>query len=196
MSQDELRQELESAAEPAVLAAWKCLKCSRIYQGDLDAQVCCTKIRRCAGCDALFRDPVSYAHCEPCRSQREKSRWQALPVHPWDGKFPIAIYHSDQFFFDEGELESYLEDRSDAKIEDLRLVMCEANNVREFLMSEFLEDSLPEGWRLDETEINQIVNDWIDKHSPFSYHAIGERLDAAEVLAACGLRLADREDGA
>ena len=48
-------------------------------------------------------------------------------------------------------------------------------------MTEYLCDDLAEDQELDDDEINQTVNDWIEKHAPYSFSATGERISTESV---------------
>lgn len=118
-----------------------------------------------------------YVCCKSCREKSDADKWDEAYAKAidWDGKTPLATWDDDQFFWDSDGVACYLDSfiAGGGKFEDVRLVLCTPDNGREFEMTEFLSDCLPDddhgGGDLDTDEIDKTVNDWIASHSPFSW---------------------------
>ena len=125
-------------------------------------------------CKCGGRHEKGWTCCRECRGELGIDRFDeayAKNAQPWDGKSPVVVFDSDQFFFDEDLLGDYLYERvcNGDKIEDVRLLHCKPDNGHYFEMSEFLSDSLAEDSEINDDEINATVNKWIKDHAPFSY---------------------------
>ena len=128
-------------------------------------------------CSTCGRRMSTHGWCESCHQKGLLARWEKMQSEAvdWDGKAPLCVYGSDEYFFDADDLGEWLFERVEdgAKLEDIWLVLCDPDNGCEFIMSEFLQDHLPDedhgGGDLDEDGINKTVNDWIRSHAPFSW---------------------------
>jgi hypothetical protein len=134
-------------------------------------------------CDCGGRFSKSRVRCESCQAAKDKAEWFEKPAVEWDGKFPIAIWNSERFFWCGTELQDWIEEQDEEtlglnpKLDDsIWLTSCKPNNGRDFEMSDFLSDELHEDSTLDDSEINKTVNDWIAKNAPFSWSMTGDRL--------------------
>lgn len=174
----------EDAAEVVTVTGWSCNKCHRWYGegefGERAARYCCGhQDRPCEAEGCQGRAQAPYITCHPCMEKHAAERWAALPRVEWDGTSPICEWSGDQYIFSLDDLDGYLADNEaycsgdPSAFDDLRFVLCEPDNGREFSMSEFLEDSLPDedyGQDLQDEEINDAVNAWIKENAPFSWH--------------------------
>ncbi len=135
------------------------------------ARYCCSTSFPCE-CGA--RRDKHRTRCETCQAKADHDAWYAKPEVDWDGESPLGIWDGDTYLWDEDYIREYLEDRAEEDgitfeeaAECTWFTTCSPNNGRDFCMSEYLCDDLPEDSWLDDEEINKTVNDWIDKHSPF-----------------------------
>lgn len=80
--------------------------------------------------------------CDFCSEKVRVEMYYKLPLAEWDGKTPVALWDDDKYFFDEGDIEDYLEE-SELEPEALRLVLCEPNYPR-CIDEDYWEDSLPD----------------------------------------------------
>lgn len=92
--------------------------------------------------------------CDPCQKTKDDAKYAAFPVQEWDGVTPLAIFDSDIYFFDYGDIERYCED-NDVTLDSLRLVLCEPMYVPRFELTEFCADVLPEDG--DESHIDPAI---------------------------------------
>ncbi len=114
----------------------------------------------------------------------------------WDGKYPIADWARDAYFWGEDDLiehiheiaEEYGDTTADV-LDEMWLTTCIPNNGRHFEMAEYLCDELPEDGTLDDEDINRTVNEWIDNHAPFSWNMSGKRLKIDDVRKVIARRL-------
>ncbi len=86
-----------------------------------------------------------YLKCESCRAVNVNKRYSELPFEEWDGVTPLAIYDDNEYFFSYDDIVDYLDgfDDEEMKSEDLRLVICEPNKMRE-VSSDYWDDIWPE----------------------------------------------------
>lgn len=84
-----------------------------------------------------------YMYCILCRDKRETERYMAMPFLSWDGKTPLCLHDSDQFFFDEDDIEQYCEE-NDVNASELRLVICKPQHAHTVDPSDIYESLLPE----------------------------------------------------
>jgi hypothetical protein len=84
--------------------------------------------------------------CPPCRKAHDDAKFAALPFEPYDGK-PVALYHDDEYFFDEDDIINYAEEH-EIPITDLRLVKCVPQYAEEVDPRDIYEDLLPEDGEL------------------------------------------------
>ena len=95
---------------------------------------------RCDGCGSPCEK--SRIRCVSCQKKTDDERYAALPFQEWDGDTPLAIFGSDDYFFDLDDVEMYC-DTHDCAPEDLQLVLCNPNNLSE-IDSDYWCDDLPE----------------------------------------------------
>lgn len=96
--------------------------------------------KTCAECGYVYRNN---AWCKPCRSAKQREKFNAMPVVEWDGETPLNLYGTDQYFFDDGDVLSYAED-NEAAPETLDLVLCCPHNPSDFDANDWLCDYLAE----------------------------------------------------
>jgi RNA polymerase subunit RPABC4/transcription elongation factor Spt4 len=160
----------EDAAEEATVTGWVCKTCRRFWGTDERmARWCCANSIACKKCDGRIDD--SYTVCRSCRDAEKHARWGKYQAVDWDGVTPLCVYDSDKFLFSADDLASWLDDRGEIPLDDVRLVLCQRVEYREFEVSDFISDSLPDNYdyELDDQKINDAVNDWIRDNAPASW---------------------------
>ena len=187
----------EDAAEYRTnIAGWCCKKCGHYWgegpSGERAARYCCGRDDApCATEGCPNRSEFSGTTiCASCRSRRTVERWEKTAKVDWDGETPLCEWDGDRYFFDGGTLRDHIADRlSDGMtIEDMQFVLCEPNKGRGFDIEDYLSDDLPDddhgGSPLraaDVAEINKTVNDWIEKHAPYSWEGTGSAVNPASL---------------
>lgn len=113
--------------------------------------------RACAtdGCDGITEK--HYIYCPICREHRDLERYMAMPFLSWDGKTPLCLHGSDQYFFNEDEIETYCEENA-VKASDMRLVICKPQHARIVDPADVYENDLPE-----EGEVPQELQEAFDE---------------------------------
>lgn len=184
MKTEEVRN-WEDAAEVRTVKGWVCKRCSRFYgEHEYGARYCCSTHRPCDSCGK--RSDKRFSKCRECQEKDASEKWFAKTAIEWDGEFPIALWDDDKFFFDESDLETYLDQIESELDENVWLTSCYPLTGRYFDMTEYLCDELPEEGDLDDAEINKIVNDWIGENGPYSFQVTGKRLDIESVKRKLG----------
>ena len=157
----------EAAERKNNLSGWVCKTCRQYWANDeRAARWCCASDTECGEEGCKERTDKSYTRCTTCRGKQDVARWEALKEVEWDEETPLVLDDDDTYFFHPEDLERYLEDH-ELKIEDLRLVLCVPEHKPNFDMTDLMADYLPEDQDCDDpTEINKVVNDWIEEHAP------------------------------
>lgn len=118
----------------------------------------------------------SYTMCDGCRDVESTKRYEALPYQAWDGVTPLCLYRDDKYFFSEDDVHEYCA-CEEIKHEDLQLVICTPNKVREIEYDEYYCDELPEDMSLHDMlpeiaakfdELNKLIR---ETKTPISWHA-------------------------
>lgn len=184
----------EDSAEEVTVTGWACKHCKRWWGKDKHmASYCCSTS---FPCECGQRYGKHKTRCDSCQEKADTESWYAKPEVEWDGKYPIADWARDEYFWGEDDLiehiyeiaEEYGDTMADV-LDEMRLTTCIPNNGRHFEMSEYLCDELPEDGTLDDEDINRTVNEWIDNHSPFSWNMTGKRLKIDDVRKVIARRL-------
>lgn len=128
--------------------------------------------RACQACGKPA--PKSYTKCDECRSNADIERYNALPTEKWDGAGMLAIWHSDTYFNDWDEVADYCDEHGE-KEDDLMLVICEPNYIKE-IDYDYAHDELSvDGENPD--ELNDAIakfNEAIKKIPAVSYSSYGK----------------------
>lgn len=151
------------AATETTITAWKSAS-GHIYTDEHAARYDGCTHRKCEYCGTLCEK--RYNACKSCRDKRKKEAFMALPVVEWDGKDPICLYHSDQYFFEYNDLTDYCEQEEVDK-KDLMLVLCEPVELRT-LDYDFFEDCLDDEQELPE-EIQKAIDEFNAKIAAYPH---------------------------
>lgn len=90
--------------------------------------------------------PKPYTACQECRDKKDLERFESLPRADWDGKAMLYSEAQDRYYATPDDAEDALEEGE--SLADLRLLICEPNNVRTIDPDYFCDD-MPD----DETEV-------------------------------------------
>lgn len=156
---------------------WECRTCGALYDREGSAAYCHASSRPCQSCGKPA--DKSYAHCESCRGKLRRERWDAMPEIVWDGEAALAIYDSDQYFFDADDLADYCGDEG-IDVADLMLVLCKHVRPRTFSLDDFLDDLLPDDqgaadFGIDVVAAEKAVNDATSQVAALVWEPIGKR---------------------
>lgn len=127
--------------------------------------------RRCDEC----KEPTDKFRikCPTCRAKQLKEMYLRMPFKEWDGKEPLCLHDSDEFFWGEEDIEFFC-DTNDLKPEDLDLVICEPLMAREVDPMDIYGDCLPEEGDLPD-ELEEAFKELNEKirayKTPLSWHA-------------------------
>jgi hypothetical protein len=127
----------------------------------------CTHVH-CKDCGTVISR--GYTLCDPCVIRRDIEKYNGLEKIDWDGETPLYSHASDKYFFDAQELHDYLEEEDDRTPEDMRLVLCTPNRLRQ-IDEDYFVDELPEDGELP-AEIAgalEVLNKAIREHEPVSW---------------------------
>lgn len=169
----------EDAAEETTITGWKCKTCNRFYGADEHmARWCHAMDLPCKGCET-GRVKKHHTYCNACQAKADLERWLKMPESDWDGASVLAVWRDDKYFFHIEDLADYLDDEVDeeAKLEDMRLVICRRIYPPSFCLAEYSGDYLPDDMADDfhTTEIDEAVNKFITDHFPPVYEPINVR---------------------
>lgn len=183
--------KFEESAELITVSGWACKVCHRFWnQDERMARWCCSTEQPCECGNRISKHEF---RCETCQQKEKWSRWYSAErrVVEWSGKFPVALFDDDVYFWDRESLIDHVHfhaaDSTADRLEFISrmwLTTCEPNNGGSFGMSDFLQDHLPDDADIDDSEINKIVNDWIERHAPFSWYMTGDRIRLTSLIPA------------
>lgn len=100
-----------------------------------------------------------YGKCSSCREQRDIEKYNAMPNKDWDGETPLYSDAHDEYFFDEDELECFIDEEEDRTIENLRLIICKPNYFNTIDESYF-DDDLPENCEDLPPELTEAIEEF------------------------------------
>jgi len=101
----------------------------------------CTHVK-CSDCNALV--PKTRLTCDYCQEKKDTERYAAMDREEWDGFTPLVLFNTGIYFWSREDIDEYCR-QTGAKIESLKLVLCEDVDGPEFDPEDFLLDYLPEG---------------------------------------------------
>jgi hypothetical protein len=78
--------------------------------------------------------------------EEEKARYLKLPFKEWDGKTPLCLFMSDQFFYTEDDINDFVDYNEGVIYQDIRLVICEPNYGEQVDLMSLWDDILPENF--------------------------------------------------
>lgn len=158
------------------VVGYACRKCGILYtvKGGDDAEdrafTCCAPYA-CSECKA--ETERYHTLCRSCSYTKRLNAFIAKGETPWDGKFPIVVWDSDKYLFDEEQLLEYIHEYGWTEFEGCDEVVPRSFEVHDYLSDDLHEDSEMEGdWR----EFDKTVNAWIVEHFPKHYEGNGQRI--------------------
>jgi hypothetical protein len=98
--------------------------------------------KRCA-CGGVVQ--INWIKCASCRTRDEIAKYDALPRAEWDGRAMLYSMTADRYFESPDDAEAWLD--LGQTLSDLRLVICEPQNLRE-VDEDYWHDELPEDGEL------------------------------------------------
>lgn len=129
------------AATQTTLSGWLS-RSGRFFAGNAEAERLArydgSTHRKCE-CGAII-EKISW--CRECSDRRDREKYKNAPRKEWDGIAPLVIFGTDNWFFDEDDLECYCLDNGCVP-DDLMLMFCEpvyANTITSDIWSDELED--------------------------------------------------------
>ncbi len=102
-------------------------------------------------CDCGKPKDKTYIKCESCRAVDRTERYNAMEFQEWDGNTPLVIFGTDQYFFNQDEINDYCYEQCENEESDsvnLKLVICEPNKYHG-IGQDYWEDVLPEDGEVD-----------------------------------------------
>ncbi|MBI6550692.1 hypothetical protein [Xenorhabdus lircayensis] len=93
-----------------------------------------------------------------------------MELQPWDRETPLVIFDTDQYFWNEDELDEYCDEHA-VKPSELQLVICGPNYPSQIDGAEYFSDDLPEDGELPD-ELRQafdVLNAVIRNCQPLSW---------------------------
>lgn len=80
-------------------------------------------------------------YCGACLYERNREKFQAMPFKEWDGKEPIVIFRSDDYFFNKDDLRDFVDYHKD-DISEIEFCICAPQYADEICPDEYYCDSL------------------------------------------------------
>lgn len=123
-------------------------------------------------CESCGNNISKHSYCYPCYESKNKDNYFKKEFKEWDGKTPLVIYNSDEYFFDGDSVLDYIEENEE---EDLQLMICEPNYCPELSEEYFTEEFLPENYNdlgdFDKGLVQKVkeLNEYIRTLKPMSW---------------------------
>lgn len=139
----------------------------------------CTHLN-CPECGTLRK---ANGWCDPCHTKKRRERFLAYPVVAYE--FPLNLYDTEEFFWEESELLEYLADSEYKAKEDVHLVTCIPEYPQPFEPDEHWQDILPEDGEVQDTAILEAVkalNIAIKNAKPFAYFPAKQRVELPDAV--------------
>ncbi|MBD2816675.1 hypothetical protein ID850_18510, partial [Xenorhabdus sp. Flor] len=80
--------------------------------------------------------------CEICYEESRQRKFMSMERKAWDRETPLVIFDTDQYFWDEDDLDEYC-DEYETSPSELQLVICEPNYPDEINGEDYFQDDLP-----------------------------------------------------
>lgn len=126
-------------------------KDGRLFVKETAARSHASTHKRCT-CGEVM--PKFRIRCDKCSAITRADEYKKKPYQEWDGKTPLYLYDDDKYFFDESDIEDYLEE-NELEPEDLQLVICTPNYLRT-IDYDLWEDVLAEDQELPDWLIEKV----------------------------------------
>ena len=84
------------------------------------------------------------SYCEVCANENSEKRFREFEKKPWDGKTPVAIHETDEFFFSISDLFDHLCDH-EIQLADVQIVHCKPQYPNQIDPGYYYQDDLPDG---------------------------------------------------
>jgi hypothetical protein len=132
----------DEAAKQETMTLWVSRN-GRAYKEEHMARYDGCTHRSCAteGCGGITEK--HYLYCILCREKRDRERYLAKPFLSWDGKTPLVLRDSDEYFFDEDAIDEYCEEH-DLKKSDLEFEICKPQHARTVDPADIYDGDLPD----------------------------------------------------
>ena len=112
--------------------------CGKGESGEQSARYRGATHRKCENCDAIIK-MRTYTLCDECRHKKAVENYKKLPFREYDGS-PVVDWDSDTYFFNEEDIQDYLEDN---ELDSIDLLFCKENKWSE-IEPDYWQDDLPE----------------------------------------------------
>ena len=129
----------EKAATKVNLDLWQSTR-GNLFKEEKDARYDSATHTKCEKCTESAEKP--YRLCGIHLKESAQERWGKMPRKGWDKKTPLVIFQSEQYFFDEYEIEDYC-DENDIDSSELQLVICDPIHMRQ-IDEDYWTDCIPE----------------------------------------------------
>lgn len=117
-----------------------------IYPGEHLARYQGCTHYKCVHCGEVYE---KNGYCESCNDKRQTEKWLKLPIIKWDRKIPLYSELCGDYYFDENEVASAIDDV--LNVESLMLVTCKPTFYHEIDPDEYYYSKLPsEDGRIDD----------------------------------------------
>ena len=150
------------------------------YRDEQHARYASCTHKRCDTCGEYYG---KNSYCRTCYTKRRQDYYESCDIVEWNGETPIVSFDTDHYFWDEEDLEYYL-DENEVEPEDLQLMLCEQNYLKEIDLDWFWGDDIPEDIDgVDDLNIDPIIfdkvrelNELIRKQNPISWSQGNKRV--------------------
>lgn len=175
---DDTKPSYTEAAELRTVTGWVCKTCNRFWGNEDEraehmARSCCAKDVPCFQCGTLNSQR---SYCRPCHEKRRDTVWAKMPQRDYDGGV-VCVFDDDRYIFGEGELLDYLADLDEEYVDGVRLEHAKEITLHwHRTVSELLGDDCGPEFEWDTSEIDKLIEEWVEKNNPNWYAPANERV--------------------
>jgi len=146
MNDEMIMFDSPQAAHPCLHQGWHS-RDGYFYPDERTARYTGCTHRPCEECGAPTLK--TYPHCEACRSERERARYEARPEAPWDGKQMVYSETLDRYYPNPDEAWEEADDEG-IDLASMRLVLCDPLYARQLDVDDFADEMPEDGDAPDE----------------------------------------------
>lgn len=112
--------------------------------------------------------------CNACHKKFLDEKYLTMEEVEWDGETPLAIFDSDEYFWNEDGIICYCEDH-DIDVKDLQLLLCEKEPLSIDVASYF-DDYGEDTCDIDFKELQDFTDKWILDNVPALWYPTNKRV--------------------
>ena len=160
MAKNKILYNSEESAQPATMNGW--VSADGHFWVNKDDEKFAEHHARWGGCTHLICEcgnehDKHWTCCTECLNKKSMERYNKKPFEEYKGQ-PVCIYGTDDYFFNQDDIDYYMDNNEITDKKTLKLVVCEPCYMREFEVDDIYADELP-----DDLYIHDVAPNIADK---------------------------------